>query len=128
MQDTVPQRPVSIPEVDDLASTLELPTVSRRPRYEMLKPIGEGGMGSVLLARDCIIGRDVAMKVMRQAHSARLDMRHRFLREALVQGQLEHPAVVPVYDLMAAADGSPCFTMKRIRGVTLEEVIDGLRI
>jgi len=129
MQDTVPQRPVHLPEeVDDLASTLELPTFSRRPRYETLKPIGEGGMGSVLLARDCIIGRDVAMKVMRQDQSARQDMRRRFLREALVQGQLEHPSVVPVYDLMAAADGSPCFTMKRILGVTLEEVIDGLRM
>jgi eukaryotic-like serine/threonine-protein kinase len=122
------QRAVTVPpEVDDLASTLELPVASARPRYDVIGPIGEGGMGSVLLSRDRIIGRQVAWKVMRPGQSTRQDLRRRFLREALVQGQLEHPSIVPVYDVMAAADGSPCFTMKRVRGVTLEEVIDGLR-
>src|SRR5580658_1609122 len=122
------QRAVTLPpEVDDLATTLELPVASARPRYEVLGPIGEGGMGNVLLSRDRVIGRHVAWKVMRPGQSTRQDLRRRFLREALVQGQLEHPSIVPVYDVMAAADGSPCFTMKRVRGVTLEEVIDGLR-
>jgi tRNA A-37 threonylcarbamoyl transferase component Bud32 len=119
------QRAVTLPaEVDDLATTLELPVVVKKPRYETLGVIGEGGMGSVLVARDSIVGRDVAMKVMRPGQSGRQDLRRRFLREALVQGQLEHPTIVPVYDLMAVADGSPGFTMKRIRGVTLAEVID----
>lgn len=118
------QRAVTIPaEVDDLAETLEIAAVSRRPRYETLGPIGEGGMGHVLLAKDRVIGRDVAMKVMRSGQSGRQDLRRRFLREVLVQGQLEHPTIVPVYDIMAAADGSPGFTMKRVLGVTLEEVI-----
>jgi eukaryotic-like serine/threonine-protein kinase len=118
------QRAVTVPaEVDDLAETLEIPTVSQRPRYATLGPIGEGGMGSVLLARDRVIGRDVALKLMRPGQSGRHDLRRRFLREVLVQGQLEHPAIVPVYDLMAAPDGSPGFSMKRIRGVTLEDVI-----
>jgi serine/threonine-protein kinase len=128
LRDTLPQRSVTLPsEVDDLASTLELPTVSDKPRYGTLSILGEGGMGNVLLSHDAVIGRDVAMKVMRHGQSARHDLRRRFLREALVQGQLEHPSIVPVYDLMAASDGSPCFTMKRVRGVTLEEVIDRLR-
>jgi serine/threonine protein kinase len=121
-------RSVTVPaEVDDLAQTLEIPTVSERPRYETLGAIGEGGMGNVLLARDRIIGRDVAMKVMRQGYLGRHDLRRRFLREVLVQGQLEHPAIVPVYDLMAVADGSPGFTMKRVRGITLADVIDEIR-
>jgi serine/threonine-protein kinase len=118
---------VTVPaEGDDLATTLESPTATE-PRYEMLNVIGEGGMGSILLARDRVIGRQVAMKVMRPDQSQRGDSRRRFRREALVQGQLEHPAVVPVYDLGLTANGSPCFTMKRVRGVTLEQIVDALR-
>jgi serine/threonine protein kinase len=121
-------RAVTVPaEGDDFTTTLESPPDVSSPRYEMLDVIGEGGMGNVLLARDRAIGRQVAMKVMRPEQSQRGDLRHRFRREALVQGQLEHPAIVPVYDLGVAADGSPCFTMKRIRGVTLEQIIDALR-
>ena len=56
-------------------------------------------MGEVLLCKDLRIGREVALKVIRAEHGARPDLRKRFLREARVQGQLEHPAIVPVYDL-----------------------------
>src|SRR5579863_5183491 len=101
MKETPAQRTVTIPaEVDDLASTLELPVVSQRPRYQTLRVLGEGGMGNVLLSHDLVIGRDVALKVMREGQSKKQDLRRRFLREALVQGQLEHPSVVPVYDLV----------------------------
>ena len=51
----------------------------------------------------------------------------RFVREARIQGQLEHPSVPPVYDLGLDADGSPYFTMKRVRGVTLKEALRRLR-
>jgi eukaryotic-like serine/threonine-protein kinase len=121
------QRAVTVPaEGEEFAITLESP-IATQPRYEMMGVIGEGGMGTVLLARDRVIGRDVAMKVMRPEQSQRGDLRRRFRREALVQGQLEHPAVVPVYDLGLTPDGSPCFTMKRVRGVTLEQIIDAMR-
>jgi len=90
--------------------------------YEILTRIGAGGMGEVWRGRDTRIGRDVAMKV------ARSDVRdpHRFLREARVQGQLEHPAIVPVYDLAYDDADHLYFTMKRVRGVTLEAVLVGL--
>jgi len=66
----------------------------------------------------------VAMKRLHQAHhDARPDLRERFLREARVQGQLEHPSVVPVYDIGEDHEGREYFTMKRVRGRTLEEVI-----
>jgi serine/threonine-protein kinase len=96
-------------------------------RYEVAELLGEGGMGEVYLCRDRRIGRDVAMKVMRPEHGASSGARARFEREARVQGQLEHPSVVPVYDLGIGPEGV-YFTMKRVRGLTLEQVIDGLRV
>ncbi len=97
-------------------------------RYESSSLLGEGGMGEVRLAQDARIGREVAMKVIRLAHAARDDFRARFLREVRIQGQLEHPSIVPVYDLGIGADGATYFTMKRVRGLTLAEIFDRLRV
>src|SRR5262249_55782557 len=91
------------------------------PRYTQPNLPGEGGMGEVRLCRDQRIGREVAMKVIRPGVGSRSDIRARFEREARVQGQLEHPAIVPVYDLGVAPEGNAYFTMKRVRGHTFEE-------
>jgi serine/threonine protein kinase len=91
-------------------------------RYQTRSVLGEGGMGEVRLCRDRLVGRDVALKVLRPNIAALAEGRERFVREARVQGQLEHPAVVPVYDLGVAPDGGAYFTMKRIRGETLDEI------
>ncbi len=97
-------------------------------RYTTRRVLGAGGMGEVRLCGDAWIGRDVAMKVARPgAGGSVAQTRGRFLREARVQGQLEHPSVVPVYDIGRRDDGETFFTMKRIGGHTLEEVIIGLR-
>jgi eukaryotic-like serine/threonine-protein kinase len=96
-------------------------------RYELRKRLGEGGMGEVRLCRDRMIGREVAMKVVLPAMSRRTELLARFVREARVQGQLEHAAIVPVHDFGVDSDGNPFFTMKRVRGVTLEDVIERLR-
>ncbi len=96
-------------------------------RYALRKGLGEGGMGEVRLCHDRVIGRDVAVKVVRDSHEHRTEIRARFEREVRVQGQLEHPAIVPVYDFGRDADGRAFFTMRRVRGVTLESVLDGLR-
>ena len=92
-------------------------------RYETRAALGEGGMGEVLLCHDRRMGRDVAMKVVHRSRADGADLRARFLREARVQGRLEHPAIVPVYDLAQDASGRTFFTMKRVRGETLEVVI-----
>jgi hypothetical protein len=96
-------------------------------RYALGAGIGEGGMGEVRQCGDRRIGRDVAMKTVRAGHGSRSDLVARFLREACVQGQLEHPAIVPVYDLGRDPDGRLYFTMKRIHGVTFEHIVDSLR-
>lgn len=97
-------------------------------RYEMRSSLGAGGMGEVRECRDRRIGRDVALKMLRRVHYSRPDLRDRFLREAMVQGQLEHPAIVPVYDLSRDAQGNEFFTMKRVRGMTLEAILSRLAL
>ncbi len=90
--------------------------------YDIGELLGRGGMGEVVLARDRRIGRDVAIKRMNM--TAPTDgLIARFLREARIQARLEHPAIVPVHEVGYDADGLPFFTMKRLAGVTLHELI-----
>jgi len=96
-------------------------------RYAATKLLGRGGMGEVRLCHDGWVGRDVALKVIRQGNGSGSDALARFLREARVQGQLEHPSIVPVYDIGVGTDGAAFFTMKRVKGLTLAEIIEGLR-
>jgi len=90
-------------------------------RYERGEPLGAGGMGVVQAWRDRATGREVAMKTIRgpgEATAAR-----RFAREARVQAQLEHPSIVPVYDVGVDPGGALYFTMKRVRGHSLQRVL-----
>ena len=83
---------------------------------EIERTIGEGGMGIVRLATQRSLGRKVAVKTLRpdvKSEAATL----RLLREAWVTGTLEHPNIVPVYDLGLDQDGSPIIVLKRIEGV-----------
>ncbi|MCC6338083.1 MAG: protein kinase [Myxococcales bacterium] len=82
--------------------------------------LGKGAMGEVVACEDRNLGRTLALKAALKKDPAALE---RFLREARIQGQLEHPNVVPVHELGAGEDGTPYFTMKRVRGVTLAEVL-----
>jgi serine/threonine-protein kinase len=109
------------PQVSDASVALD----DSGPRYQRTEMLGEGGMGQVWQVRDGRVGRGVAMKLMRLQGNDD-GARARFLREARVQGQLEHPAVVPVYDLGRNAEGELFFTMKRIRGHTLSRIIERL--
>lgn len=94
-------------------------------RYERGVLLGAGGMGEVRLCKDARIGRHVAMKTLRSG-SGDAETERRFLREARIQGQLEHPAIVPVYDVDTDSTRETFFTMKRVRGQTLHRVLDQL--
>jgi hypothetical protein len=100
--------------------------VHEESRYLERELLGEGGMGRIYLCRDDRVGRDVAMKVLRTKYAKQPDTLARFVREARIQGQLEHPSIVPVYDLMRRPNGDVCFTMKRVRGKTIEQIVDAL--
>src|SRR5437762_7624585 len=67
-------------------------------RYKVLSRIGKGGMGEVMAVRDTTVGREVALKRIRKADPSERAI-DRFMREASIQGRLEHPAIVPLYDL-----------------------------
>ena len=94
-------------------------------RHQLVGEIARGGIGVVLKGHDPVLGRELAVKVLREDHRDDLAMRRRFLEEAQVGGQLQHPGVVPVYDLGSFDDGRPFFTMKLVHGRTLAELLDG---
>ncbi len=95
-------------------------------RYEVRRVLGKGAMGEVVLHRDARIGREVALKRMTARYRGDGNARARFLREARVQGQLEHPSVVPVHELDTDGEGTAFFTMKCLRGQTLAEILRAL--
>jgi serine/threonine protein kinase/formylglycine-generating enzyme required for sulfatase activity len=96
-------------------------------RYALGDVIAQGGMGYVIEAIDQNIGRVVAMKQLQTRHESNPGLQLRFVEEAQITGQLQHPNIVPVYELGVRAGGALFFTMKRVEGRTLREVIKGLR-
>ena len=91
-------------------------------RYRVETVIGRGGMGEVLSAHDEQIGRSVAIKRLRSPN-APADIIARFIREARIQGRLDHPAIPPVHELWRDERGQPFFVMKQLSGITLSEVL-----
>jgi serine/threonine-protein kinase len=108
-----------------LRASLAPPVDEGDDRYESGPLLGVGGMGEVRLHLDRRIGRPIALKTLRAEQAGATGVA-RFLREARVQGQLEHPSIVPVYDLGTDAQGRPYFTMKRVRGETLADILERL--
>jgi len=108
-----------------------------RGRYQTLGEHGRGGMGRVLLVHDEVLGRDIALKELLTGTTSDGNTvamgespvnpsptySSRFLQEARVTGQLEHPSIVPVYELGHRDDGTLYYTMKLVRGKTFAEAI-----
>lgn len=96
------------------------------PGHRVEDFIARGGMGAVYRAKQMVLEREVAVKVMtRDASSS--EMVARFRREALVLGKLEHPNIVPIHELGTDDDGHLYYTMKLVKGRTLQHVITDLR-
>jgi serine/threonine-protein kinase len=95
----------------------------RAGRLQLLGEIARGGMGAVLKGRDADLGRDLAVKVLLERHRDDPELIRRFVEEAQIAGQLQHPGIVPVYELGAFADRRPFFTMKLVKGRTLAEIL-----
>ena len=93
-------------------------------RYRIDGEIARGGMGAILKGRDPDLGRDVAIKVLREDHRDNLDMVRRFVEEAQISGQLQHPGIAPIYELGTFGDDRPFFSMKLVRGDTLSKLIE----
>jgi len=95
-------------------------------RYLVGGRLGEGGMGVVDVARDRNLGRDVALKSI---SAGKMDARRlaRFVAEARITAQLEHPGIVPVHDLFVTDDGDVHYSMKKVSGQSLRDVLEKLK-
>jgi len=110
-------------QVSGGGATLEL-TAEAEGRYRFLDMLGQGGIGVVLRAFDGHVGREVAVKELRPEKAAKSGVaHHRFVDEARITAQLEHPGIVPVYEVGRRADGTVYYTMRCLRGVTLAEAM-----
>lgn len=96
-------------------------------KYKVITTINRGGMGVILQARDLRIRRTVAMKVMKTSNQFSRENVLRFIDEAQLTGQLEHPNIVPIYELGIDEQGEIFYTMKFVKGTTLDDVLRGIR-
>jgi len=92
-------------------------------RYTLLDVLGDGGMARVYLARDGVLGREVALKVLGERYAEDELFVERFRREAKNAASLNHPGVVQVYDQGRAEDGTYYMAMEYVPGGTLKELI-----
>lgn len=127
----------------DLGYVEAVPAVDETPgRYTQQSEYARGGIGRVLLVHDQYLSREIAMKELLPIVSvhdttlnaleptpvqASISMVSRFLQEARVTGQLEHPSIVPVYELGRRRDGTVYYTMKLVRGRTLTQAFQDAR-
>jgi serine/threonine-protein kinase len=108
---------VTAPGAAGLADSPEI------PGYEVIGLLGQGGMGVVHRGRDPELGREIAVKILLAEHQGDPEFLRRFLDEARIHGQLQHPGVVPVHELGRLPDGRPFFTMKLVQGQTLADLL-----
>ncbi len=92
-------------------------------RYRIDGEIAQGGMGTIYKGRDPDLGRDVAIKVLRDDLREKDELVRRFVEEAQIGGQLQHPGLVPIYELGMFADQRPYFCMKLVKGQTLADLL-----
>ena len=114
--------PLTFQAVQDYFLSVPLTSGSKLGVYEILAPLGAGGMGEVYRARDTKLGREVAVKVLPEAFSKNEEKLARFEREARLLGSLNHPNVATLYGL-EKEDGVPFLTMELVEGETLAQRI-----
>lgn len=124
-----PLRPILLREAEGESALVVKPRSDAIPnagqtgdRYQLSGEIARGGMGAVLRGRDVDLGRDLAVKVLLEKYVDRPEVARRFIEEAQIGGQLQHPGVVPVYDIGRFGD-RPFFTMKLVKGQTLAALL-----
>jgi WD40 repeat protein/serine/threonine protein kinase len=96
--------------------------------YDLVRVLGEGGMGVVYSARQASIDRTVAIKMLKSRTAGDEQQRHKFLAEAVITGDLEHPNIVPIYDLGTNDDGALFYSMKCVQGTPWDKRIRELSL
>src|SRR5713101_5175986 len=103
---------------------MTLATGTRLGPYEIIAPLGAGGMGEVYRARDTRLGRDVAVKVLPSSYADDKERLQRFEQEACAAGALNHPNILSIYDV-GTHDGSPYVVSELLEGETLRQRMAG---
>jgi eukaryotic-like serine/threonine-protein kinase len=109
-------------KVSRLIAVADEPDFDHTP-YRLIRQIAQGGMGTIFLARDTRLDREVAIKVLNTSEVS-LDMIERMRREAFIIASLEHPGIVPIHDLGQLGDGRVFYVMKYVRGKHLNEYLN----
>ena len=124
LRESITALPVPPPAYLPFDETVAPISEPQRARYTLTRLQGEGGLGKVWVACDQDLNREVALKELRPDQARHPDAWHRFLKEAQVTGQLEHPNIVPVYELgRRPEDDQPYYTMRLVRGQTMRRAI-----
>ena len=120
----------SVQSAETTEDEVQLPVSSGEDNldYVTLSMLGEGGMGTVHLARQIALGRDVALKTIHRHSSGKQSVRDEFLTEAVLTGRLEHPNIVPIHEVGESPDGDLFYSMKNVKGQSWDETIDGLSL
>lgn len=92
-------------------------------RYPVSEMLGQGGIGVILRAHDPELGRELAVKLLRPEHADDAVLKAKFVDEARLCSSLQHPGVVPIYEIEYDEGGRPFFTMKVIEGATLHSML-----
>ncbi len=116
-----------LPEPEDFELENDADLDITEHRFALLETLGEGAMGKVVLARDEDLLRKVAVKKIKGEVSQNQFLLDSFVTEAQITAQLEHPCIIPVYGLEINQDGDIAYSMKRIEGHTLSELIETAR-
>ena len=127
---TIKAAPGTLPQPSGAESTMGPSSANPSASVPFIfgRRIAQGGMGAILEADDCKLGRKIAAKVMLLEQDATEEMRQRFIQEAAVLAKLAHPNIVPVYDLGHDTEGQLYYTMKLVKGRTLQDILDNLRL
>ncbi|MBN79462.1 MAG: hypothetical protein CMJ70_04920 [Planctomycetaceae bacterium] len=111
----VDERPSSADAQEPAAGNLDYVTLSK---------LGQGGMGTVHLARQVALGREVAVKQIHLQPTEKQSFRDEFLTEAVLTGKLEHPNIIPIHEVGELPDGDLFYSMKNVKGRSWDETID----
>jgi tRNA A-37 threonylcarbamoyl transferase component Bud32 len=124
----VQQSLAELPKTNESVQATVDSDVGRRQRFRLQRLHAKGGIGQVWLARDDDLGREVALKELQPERGGSKAHRQRFLAEAQITGQLEHPGIVPVYELIRQeGDAQPCYAMRFVQGRTLTQAVRAYR-
>ncbi len=113
-------------DMGKVGQVLAIKMESTSAHYASLSPLGKGSFGEVHGAQDTLLGREVAIKSLKEQYRNTDEVVDRFLREARGTAQLEHPNIMPVHEMGMDEKLGVYFTMKKIQGETLKEILDRL--